>query len=379
MVVILTEIDPLGQPKLKAGRNNCYRTCCPSVPTFQNKTNFKRKQMFATGKTVGLAEWIIDDTNLFLLFSEKNEGFQPKMASELTIILPENASVLNPNLALENNKKTQNRTDQFFSTPTEILHTVNLKSGDSEFKIELQRPRQRPKKLRSPNHQSPRLLAKNNLQKRIHAKNNYDPWRDIYLQGQFQSDSNIFQTHDGNGEDYVSDREYYDDQDHEYEYQDEDEIKKKQSAAGLTEEEVKWLYKTKKDRRRMDNNQYGHQDSNNWQQNDPGTEFYERYESSNSDQIADEKNDNSLTSRISSLATSPTFVMIFVVVGVPLAIGLAYWLLVVNGPTPVVRARSLFGPREEDDGDFNNSAMKTAKLLVSSLIKLARIATEKGL
>ena len=28
----------------------------PSVPTFQNKTNF------ATGETVGLAEWIIEDT-----------------------------------------------------------------------------------------------------------------------------------------------------------------------------------------------------------------------------------------------------------------------------------------------------------------------------
>ena len=42
----------------------------PSVPTFQNlaKQN-KVKTMFATGKTVGLAEWIIDDTCLvFPLF-----------------------------------------------------------------------------------------------------------------------------------------------------------------------------------------------------------------------------------------------------------------------------------------------------------------------
>ena len=32
----------------------------PSVPTSQNKTNFKRKQCIATGETVGLARWIID-------------------------------------------------------------------------------------------------------------------------------------------------------------------------------------------------------------------------------------------------------------------------------------------------------------------------------
>ena len=28
-------IDPLVQPKVTAGRDNCFRTCCPSVPTFQ--------------------------------------------------------------------------------------------------------------------------------------------------------------------------------------------------------------------------------------------------------------------------------------------------------------------------------------------------------
>ena len=40
---------------------------CPSIPAFQNlaKQN-KAKAMFATGETVGLAKWIIDDTCLAL-------------------------------------------------------------------------------------------------------------------------------------------------------------------------------------------------------------------------------------------------------------------------------------------------------------------------
>ena len=37
-------IYPLGRPTVTAGRDNCFRTCCPYVPTFQNKTNFKQKQ-----------------------------------------------------------------------------------------------------------------------------------------------------------------------------------------------------------------------------------------------------------------------------------------------------------------------------------------------
>ena len=32
-------IDPLGQPKVTAGRDHCFRTCCPYVPTFQIQQN----------------------------------------------------------------------------------------------------------------------------------------------------------------------------------------------------------------------------------------------------------------------------------------------------------------------------------------------------
>ena len=60
-------IDPHGQPKVTAGRDHCFRTCCPSVrpsPLFKSRKTKQQKTMFATGVTVGLAEWIIDDTCL---------------------------------------------------------------------------------------------------------------------------------------------------------------------------------------------------------------------------------------------------------------------------------------------------------------------------
>ena len=56
-------IDPRVRPTVTAGSDNCFYTCRSSVPTFQNKTYL----MFATGKTVGLTDWIIDDICLFFL------------------------------------------------------------------------------------------------------------------------------------------------------------------------------------------------------------------------------------------------------------------------------------------------------------------------
>ena len=53
-------------------KDNCFRICRsfvrPSVSTFQNLANQNKvKTMFATGETVGLAEWIIDGTCPVLL------------------------------------------------------------------------------------------------------------------------------------------------------------------------------------------------------------------------------------------------------------------------------------------------------------------------
>ena len=62
-------IDPLDRPTATAtvGSDNCFRTCRPSVPIFQNlsKLNtFQAKTIFASDETLDLAEWIIDDACL---------------------------------------------------------------------------------------------------------------------------------------------------------------------------------------------------------------------------------------------------------------------------------------------------------------------------
>ena len=58
---ITEKIDPLDRPTVTAGSDYCFWTYRPYVrpsPLF----------MFATGETVGLAEWIIDETCLVLTF-----------------------------------------------------------------------------------------------------------------------------------------------------------------------------------------------------------------------------------------------------------------------------------------------------------------------
>ena len=69
-VCLFLYFDPLGQHTVTAGKDNCFRTCCPSVrPHFSKSSETKKvKTMFAAGETVGLAEWIIDDTCLVPLY-----------------------------------------------------------------------------------------------------------------------------------------------------------------------------------------------------------------------------------------------------------------------------------------------------------------------
>ena len=59
-----TYIDPRGRPTVTAGSDHCFCTCRPFVrPHFSKQSKTQAKTMFAT---VGLAEWIIDDTPVLL-------------------------------------------------------------------------------------------------------------------------------------------------------------------------------------------------------------------------------------------------------------------------------------------------------------------------
>ena len=53
-------IDPLGRPTVMADSDHCFRMCRTSIPTFQSK--FQAKTKFIIAETVGLADWIIDDS-----------------------------------------------------------------------------------------------------------------------------------------------------------------------------------------------------------------------------------------------------------------------------------------------------------------------------
>ena len=63
--------DPLGRPQSWPVLIIVFaQVVRPSVPTFQNlakQNKIQAKTMFTTGETVGLAEWIIDNTCLVYL------------------------------------------------------------------------------------------------------------------------------------------------------------------------------------------------------------------------------------------------------------------------------------------------------------------------
>ena len=64
LLFLLFYIDPRGQLTVTAGSDHYFLTCCLSVrtsfPTFQNIITFQAIIVIATGRTVGLASWIID-------------------------------------------------------------------------------------------------------------------------------------------------------------------------------------------------------------------------------------------------------------------------------------------------------------------------------
>ena len=73
-----------------AGSDHCFHTCRPFVlPHFSKQNKFQMRTMFATGETVGLAEWIIDDT--CFVFFVPVEPFSEKFG---TISAPGNSLFL---------------------------------------------------------------------------------------------------------------------------------------------------------------------------------------------------------------------------------------------------------------------------------------------
>ena len=74
-------VDPRGRPAVTAGSDNYFRMCClyvASVPTFQNLVKQKKVQariVIANSESMGLAEWIIDDTHALFRLSLQDTIF----------------------------------------------------------------------------------------------------------------------------------------------------------------------------------------------------------------------------------------------------------------------------------------------------------------
>ena len=65
-------IDPRDRPTVTAGSDHYFCACCPFVrpsPLFKSSTTKQQKIMVATGETMGLAEWIIDDICVVITIS----------------------------------------------------------------------------------------------------------------------------------------------------------------------------------------------------------------------------------------------------------------------------------------------------------------------
>ena len=79
--------------------------------------------------------------------------------------------------------------------------------------------------------------------------------------------------------------------------------------------------------------------------------------------------DQTVTRRVANAIFSPLSGTIFTIVAIPLLIAGFYWLFVVNGPTPVVKARIEEMPLQEPETeeppfDWNKFLLQALKIFV---------------
>ena len=87
---LLLSIDPQGQPTVTADSDHFFPHMCPSVrPTCYKTKQISSENNVATDETVGLAEWITDDTclvnELCCWHKEKDIGDMENFGRSITI------------------------------------------------------------------------------------------------------------------------------------------------------------------------------------------------------------------------------------------------------------------------------------------------------
>jgi hypothetical protein len=175
---------------------------------------------------------------------------------------------------------------------------------------------------------------------RDEPRQNYDPWRDIYLKGNW--DPKVSST---NMERQKSDRKsvnYVDYDEYEYEEEeDEDQAFIRRPQKKKNRRRKRPLKEHRPRQKPRPTSAYEYEDPDSYENSivpkDKG--------SSHPDQ---QQQSPSLTRRVTDVLTpfSGGILTVIAVLAVPFLIAAGYWLLVVNGPTPVVKARI-------DDPDFD--------------------------
>ncbi len=169
----------------------------------------------------------------------------------------------------------------------------------------------------------------------------YDPWKDIYQRGDFlphrysksstKSKVNRRLGHE-QGNDEEGDYYYYYYYD-EYTDDDDDLLNRKDNSNPFS--------------RGPDDNSKRRQDKRPYAFEDPFKRPHQQQETVTNSAATTvaasttQQHQPSLTRRLASAVFSPFSAGLFTVLGIPLILAMAYWLFVVNGPTPVVRAREM--------------------------------------
>lgn len=174
---------------------------------------------------------------------------------------------------------------------------------------------------------------------RDESRQNYDPWRDIYLKGNW--DPKVLghfdrQKSDRKSVNYVDYDEYeYDEED------DEDQVYMRRPHKKKNRRRKRPLKDHRHRPKPRPTGAYEYEDPDSYENSvvpkDKGSSHPEQLQQS-----------PSLTRRVTDVLTpfSGAILTVIAVLAVPFLIAAGYWLLVVNGPTPVVKARI-------DDPDFD--------------------------
>jgi len=172
-------------------------------------------------------------------------------------------------------------------------------------------------------------------------RHSYDPWRDIYLKGNLDNRRFVNlerRKSDRKSTNYLEYEEYdYDDGE-----EDDDEDKRYVRKPSKKKNNRKRKRPMKDHRQRVKSRPYEYEDPESYENSllskDKG--------SSHADQL--QQTPTTLTRRVTDVLTpfSGGILTVIAVLAVPFLIAAGYWLLVVNGPTPVVKARI-------DDPDFD--------------------------